>query len=260
MSLSRNDYGEVCVYCHTPHGSNGNIELPLWNRTIKQTTYTTYNQLGTTSIEQGYSQPGLASLACLSCHDGQTAIDSIINMPGSGRFSAAQATSQSSSFLDAWPGGPGSSFWGGHGTLSNSPGALANYGECMACHSPAGDQHDPSYIPNFDIFYISTDLRNDHPVGVTYPTSTGAGTDWNPPTGTRVANGTSTRFFDINGNARLDKNEIRLYDSGEGPEVECASCHDPHGVPSAGSGSTFNKSFLRKTNEGSAVCLTCHSK
>jgi hypothetical protein len=59
---------------------------------------------------------------------------------------------------------------------------------------------------------------------------------------------------------RADANEIRLYNTGEGYEVECASCHDPHGVPSAGPGSTFNPTFLRINNTGSAVCLTCHSK
>jgi cytochrome c553 len=72
--------------------------------------------------------------------------------------------------------------------------------------------------------------------------------------------------------------------SGEGSEVECASCHDSHGVPSAGAGSRFNPSFLRVNNgigEGmnydgntpttagisgivsdgaSALCQTCHAK
>lgn len=260
MSLSRNDYGEVCVYCHTPHGAGTVIQAPLWNRTIKETTYTTYDKLATTSVSQTYSQPGAASLPCLSCHDGQTAIDSIINMPGSGRYDAAQATSQNNGFLDTWPGGPGASFYGGHGTLSNKPDALANYGECMACHSPSGDQHDPSYIPNFDAFFIGTDLRNDHPVGVTFPAATGAGTGWETPTGSATINGVTTKFFDGNGNTRMDKHEIRLYNTGDGPEVECATCHDPHGVPSGGAGSTFIKTFLRKTNEGSAVCLTCHAK
>ena len=47
---------------------------------------------------------------------------------------------------------------------------------------------------------------------------------------------------------------------GEGFEVECASCHDPHGVPSTGEGSTLLPSFLRVRNENSAVCLTCHTK
>lgn len=36
------------------------------------------------------------------------------------------------------------------------------------------------------------------------------------------------------------------------PRVECASCHDPH--------NTTNGTFLRRTNAGSGLCLTCHNK
>ena len=50
------------------------------------------------------------------------------------------------------------------------------------------------------------------------------------------------------------------FESGDGFEVECGSCHDPHGVPSGGNGSAFLPTFLRVTNAGSAVCLTCHNK
>ena len=34
MRIWRNDYGEVCVYCHTPHGANttSGAGMPLWNR------------------------------------------------------------------------------------------------------------------------------------------------------------------------------------------------------------------------------------
>jgi hypothetical protein len=260
MSLSRNDYGEVCVYCHTPHGANANVTAPLWNRTIRDTTYTTYNQLGTSSASQTYSRPGAASLMCLTCHDGQTATDSIINMPGSGRYDAGQVAAQNNSFLDAWPGGPGTSFYGGHGTLSNTPATLGNYGECMACHSINGDQNDPGTMPIFDVFFIDTDLRNDHPVGVSFPAITGAGTDWKSPSGNKIVNGLATQFFDEDSDTRMDKSDIRLYNSGSGPEVECASCHDPHGVPTGGPASLFNAAFLRKTNDNSAVCQTCHAK
>jgi hypothetical protein len=31
-------------------------------------------------------------------------------------------------------------------------------------------------------------------------------------------------------------------------------------VPSAGPGSVFNATFLRISNAGSAVCLSCHTK
>ena len=81
MDSFRNDYLEVCVYCHTPHAANRTTAAPLWNRTMKVTTYQTYDLLNTGGITQPVSQPGAASLTCLSCHDGQTAVDSVINMP-----------------------------------------------------------------------------------------------------------------------------------------------------------------------------------
>lgn len=256
MDGSRNDYGEVCVYCHTPHGANTNIAAPLWNRTQRATTYTTYNALGTSSVNQTYTQPGAGSLTCLSCHDGQTAVDSIVNMPGSGNYSAGQLTSQDNGFLDTWINGPGQNSWafyGGHGTLSNTPATMNNYGECQSCHSISGDQHDPSTIPKFDVFFIGTDLSNDHPVGVLFPSTS-------PDFRSGTVDAGPLKFYDNNTNGHADKNEIRLYNSGDGFEVECASCHDPHGVPSAAGAGAFTRTFLRVENTASDVCQTCHIK
>lgn len=246
MDFARNDYGEVCVYCHTPHGANTTVTLPLWNRTAKQTTYTTYDQLGTSSISQTYSQPGAASLSCLSCHDGQTAVDSIVNMPGSGGYDVASMTEQNTSFLNTWQNASGTQPVA-HSKLSLD---LANGDSCLGCH-----KYGPG-ATDFTVFAIGTDLRNDHPVGVTFPTDNGEGTDWNTPTGTRG----NMRYFDSNKNGKMDSPDVRLYDTGGRAQVECASCHDPHGVPSAGPGSSFNPTFLRVNNTSSALCLTCHAK
>lgn len=242
MDQYRADYGEICVYCHTPHGANTTYRLPLWNRTIKSTTYQIYTS---STITQTVTQPGLNSLSCLSCHDGQVAVDSIINMPGSGRYLQSQETSQNNAFLNTWsnPSGVGP---------SSHLGLRA--GECLACHSPAAGVVGAG-ATDFTVFAIGTDLRDDHPVGVTYP-ATGPGIDFKAP-GATFSN---LRYFDTNGNGRPDKNEIRMYDTGEGYEVECATCHDPHGVPSGGAGTPFNRSFLRVTNAQSALCLTCHTK
>lgn len=246
MDSFRNDYTEVCVYCHTPHGTNSTTTAPLWNRTMKNTSYQTYDLLGTTSLTQPVTQPGMNSLTCLSCHDGQTAVDSIINMPGSGRYLASQESSENTAFLNSWNNtrGPDAN---AHGRMSAT--------ECLACHS-ANAGFAGAGATDFTAFAIGTDLRNDHPVGIRYPTNAGPGTDFRDPSRkeTRMA------WFDNNGNSRADPNEIRLYNTGDGYEVECASCHDPHGVPSNGAGSGFNATFLRVSNAGSGVCLTCHSK
>jgi Doubled CXXCH motif (Paired_CXXCH_1) len=247
MDSYRNDYEEVCVYCHTPHGANRTVNAPLWNRTMKANTYQTYDLLNTSSITQPVSQPGIASLTCLSCHDGTTAVDSVINMPGAGRYNAAQETTENTAFLNSeWNNrrGPDATV---HARLSGA--------ECLACHS-AGAGVVGANATDFTAFVIGTDLRNDHPVGIRYPTIAGAGTDFKDPPRKEAR----LAYFDTNGNTHADANEIRLYNSGEGYEVECASCHDPHGVPSSGPGSVFNPTFLRLTNTGSAVCLSCHTK
>ena len=245
MDPYRNDYMEVCVYCHTPHGANTTVAAPLWNRTMKATTYQTYDLLNTSTLTQPVSQPGISSLTCLSCHDGQTAVDSIINMPGSGRYQASQETTESATFLNSWNNsrGPDASV---HVGLSSAG--------CLACHA-AGAGIVGAGATDFTVFAIGTDLRNDHPVGIRFPPA-GAGTDYKDPPRKEAR----MAYFDNNGSSRADSNEIRLYNTGQGYEVECASCHDPHGVPSAGAGSVFNPTFLRVSNVGSGVCLTCHAK
>ena len=251
MNPYRNEYNEVCVYCHTPHGANTTINAPLWNRTNPGNSYQVYELSGSQASGNPVSQPGANSLTCLSCHDGTVAVDSIINMPGSQRYNLGQQTAQDNSFLnnswnnsvDGGSGGPDASV---HLAMS----------QCVACHS-AGAGFVGAGAPDFTAAVIGTDLRNDHPVGVRYP-STGPGVDFKVPGATLG----KVRFFDTNGNNRADKNEIRLYDTGGGYAVECASCHDPHGVGPGpgGSGGPFNPTFLRVSNSGSGVCLGCHVK
>ncbi|WP_455198306.1 cytochrome c3 family protein [Kaarinaea lacus] len=264
MNIARNDYGEVCVYCHTPHGASTIIEAPLWNRTINTGAYQVYDKPRT--LNQPIGQPGVSSLTCLSCHDGTIAIDSVINMPGSGFADASQMTMVNEAFLDTWTGAG----IGNHWVLDTSTAG----GSCGFCHN----QNEDFGAPDYTVFTIGTDLRDDHPIGVLYPQAFGPGIDFNQPdlTYTPPSGGSSMSVFDLNGNNYPDKNEPRMYDTGNGPRVECASCHDPHGVPSNGPGSRFNPSFLRinngVTNDGtpgtagilsdspSALCLTCHTK
>lgn len=241
MNMYRNNYGEVCVYCHTPHGANTQMgAAPLWNRTKPAGPFKLYDKQ--TTLDRPITQPGPNSLTCLSCHDGTTAIDSIINMPGSGGYSGAQETSVNNAFLDSWirPSAV-------HGPMGDS------IDGCVRCHNNAS-----VVAASFDAFVLGNDLSNDHPVGVKYPETFGAGVDFAEPDRRNSTN--TLAFFDRNASGRADTNEIRLYNSGGGFEVECASCHDPHGVPEAGPGSKFIPSFLRVKNTGSAVCLACHIK
>ncbi len=270
MSSARNQYNDVCVYCHTPHGANSQIDAPLWNRTINDANnYAIYDK--PTTLMRPVSVPGPGSLTCLSCHDGTISIDSVLNMPGSGwdPMNSGQRNTEvgtsNASFLGQWRDAGNSGPMSVHMTLGGPGLTCAEY-----CHNPANA--DLTGWTDFTAFVIGEDLRNDHPVGVLYPDTFGPGVEFNPPD-TSVPG--KWAFFDTNGNNYADTNEVRLYDSGGGFEVECASCHDPHGVPSGGEGSRFSPSFLRVNNGvvgshagvtgivshgPSALCLTCHTK
>ncbi len=80
---------EICVYCHTPHAANTAFAgAPLWNKN-DQNANPTYTMYGTTVAGTTTdNQPNAPSLACLSCHDGVSAINSIVNAPGSGGYVA----------------------------------------------------------------------------------------------------------------------------------------------------------------------------
>lgn len=267
--IARNNYGEVCVYCHTPHGANTQVKAPIWNRTINTGQYIIYDKLRT--LDRPVGQPGANSLTCLSCHDGTIAIDSIINMPGSGGFNASQQTTVDKTWLDTWPNrdskGAPVTTKNGHFELgvatedvNNPPNQTIGTNRCTLCHG--GESNG---LPDFRGFVLGTDLRNEHAVGIQFPVTFVSGVDFKEPTGTIVG---KMKYFDVNGNSRPDTNEPRLYDTGEGPEVECASCHDPHGIPLNGPGTQFIPSFLRVSNgnvntgdnRSSGLCLTCHDK
>lgn len=265
MSLFRNQYNEVCVYCHTPHGANaqGHINrAPLWNRSAPSNTYTIYSELKTSTLSRPMSQPGVNSLTCLSCHDGTVAIDSVINMPTSGFYNASQETARvdnaaSQGFLDTWAqsGKEGPSPFMKHLPLAGNE--LGPGQSCTICHNE-GPQFDS--MDNFADFLVGKDLRNDHPVGILYPTDFSSG-DFNQPN-QEIAGRMS--YFDSTTSGKVnhaDPNEVRLYETGDGFEVECASCHDPHGVrESSGPNAPLIASFLRVDNDGSRLCLTCHIK
>ena len=73
-----NEYGEVCVYCHTPHNARTDAGAPLWNRADPETNYTLYSS---DSLRSQPGQPGPKSMVCLSCHDGTISVDAVINAP-----------------------------------------------------------------------------------------------------------------------------------------------------------------------------------
>lgn len=89
---------EICVYCHTPHASNtAFVGAPLWNKATPSGTFTMYGAAAagvagaTIAGTATDAAPASSSMACLSCHDGVSAINSMVNAPGAGGWVAAGA-------------------------------------------------------------------------------------------------------------------------------------------------------------------------
>ena len=226
---------QICVFCHTPHHSRTDT-APLWNKG-NVAIYTAY---GTTLAGTATAVSG-SSLACLSCHDGITTFDSIINRPGSGSNTDGTPDagvkwefSMWEEFLPTFP--PQGSF--DHFRTDN----------CGACHSQEeSNRLNIGLGPGFAIDYGglptpqsgTADLSNDHPIGVTYtqgiaslrPVTTTLASIEMYNIKSLVAGEAATIgrgddywsvFGYINATATI-QDLLRGSDT-----VECASCHDPH--------------------------------
>ena len=65
---------EICIFCHTPH--NSLPSSPLWNKDDPGYTYTLYHS---STVQAVPGQPDGSSILCLSCHDGTTALGSVLS-------------------------------------------------------------------------------------------------------------------------------------------------------------------------------------
>lgn len=81
--------------------------------------------------------------------------------------------------------------------------------------------------------------------------------DFREPSNAVVDNRTVWWVSTTGNSALRSRSDLPLYvredaaSGGEVPFIECGSCHDPH---------SSNPLFLRVTNQGSKLCLTCHDK
>ena len=122
-------------------------------------------------------------------------------------------------------------------------------------------------MPPTSIANLGADLRNDHPIGIQYG-GFDPGTGVIDPDFKDTTSGlqsavilSRTRWWvdtELAANNQRDKTDMILYTRDNAgtdqPFVECASCHDPH------RGSGTDPSFMRISNDNSAVCLACHVK
>ncbi|NOQ24656.1 MAG: hypothetical protein GQ564_04770 [Bacteroidales bacterium] len=104
--------------------------------------------------------------------------------------------------------------------------------KCLGCHDDATSIHSTGVISAAGFAALGTgngvtgtDLRSDHPVGVTLTALAGS-----------MKVPTNAKTFAAGGN----------------DYVECGSCHNPHDDTNAG--------FLITSNDNSDLCLDCHIK
>jgi len=246
-SSGPNGTTEVCVFCHTPHGASREgvaIRAPIWNRKLSADQYQMYDQVWSKSFEATPNDPGRPtgySRLCLSCHDGTIALGSVLNKGGSGgldgQYDMEYPTGQS-------PAGPFGSIPVGDGAASQNTRALGQ------------------------------DLRNDHPISMTFDTQLlskdAEFVNPGPPVHRPFTQSTPTPLSPLR---RASGNNNNVYDS-----VQCTSCHNPHQVDfpkflraNRLQSRTFATSQSEKrvgpgsrggqpAQEGAILCLFCHDK
>jgi predicted CXXCH cytochrome family protein len=223
--------GEVCVFCHTPHaGASGSV--PLWNRSLAGAPTKVYDSTFSSTIDGAVDVSSGISLACLSCHDGTQAMNTIINTPGSGlagntTWSFTDTATMTTAKLTGLP------------LINDAANGLQN-------DHPVGIEYGGGTAAG------TVGLRADG-TGIVRQTA-----EFKTPAKALLGDGTTIMwYFDTNtAVAGLDAGDVRLYNRTlngvEQPLVECASCHDPH--------NTVTTAFLRVENTASAVCTACHTK
>lgn len=240
---NRTDSTDICVFCHTPHGSASGATVPLWNKALPDgTTFTRYADVGGGTLDGTVLTVGSVSLACLSCHDGVGAMDNVINAPGPGANTGRMAVTWTGTRVNT-----------GTGQLTG----FANLGQDLSNDHPIGIPYGggtgtkPNGLADADFKEV-----NSGSIG-------GVTRYWVDVAVTGAA--ASVR----------DKTDMILYSRSDAGAltnigyVECATCHDPHvdvgpvptgftgTPPAAGQGLGM---FLRVYNASSAVCLSCHVK
>ncbi len=75
---------EMCIFCHTPHKTATMASVPLWNKIPSDTEFTIYGSVASQS--HAPNNPNSYSMICLSCHDGASSINSVVNAPGNVGF------------------------------------------------------------------------------------------------------------------------------------------------------------------------------
>jgi hypothetical protein len=230
---------EVCVFCHTPHqarltdDAGQALQAPLWNRRVPAgSTYTAYTS---------------------STLDAQSISDGFNNQPGGSSKLCLSCHD-------------GTLAIGNVAVLGGATNVgIPMQGTAAGGGMPAGEGTASGFTRN-----LGTDLRNDHPISVTFNAAL-------------VARDGELRPVDGNQRWPSDGSVVGLRAPGVKPllplqptgagglgQVQCTSCHDPHLREL--DASKGNQKFLRAQRfqeaspavgynpTGDIICLGCHDK
>lgn len=222
---------EVCVFCHTPHGSDTSAPVPLWNKVLGAPgSYTQYSTLQTPTFDSEEAPVGSVSLACLSCHDGTQAMDVVLNSPGSGGYNPAGSEIDPVAI----------------GVMTGTP--VPMLGTDLTNDHPISMQYGGGGPLATDADGPYTGVLGDPDFTSPQKATVNTNAIWwvDSPVGTA---GTREKT-DMILYARNDLGTVQ-------PFVECGSCHDPHNDTTQG---PTTVAFLRIANTASQICTTCHVK
>jgi hypothetical protein len=133
--LSTPDSTEVCIFCHVSHRANPDSGPPLWNRAIESDHFRMYSSDSMDSTMP--SMPSPVSLLCLGCHDGVISEIAVNGVMVDNKHD-----------LVNYHGGPDT----------------ASVPNCERCHGEM-------YTGKPSSLSLGTNLGNDHPISMDYPTS-----------------------------------------------------------------------------------------
>lgn len=217
---------EICKPCHTPHNADISLTGRLWAHTLSNQTYV-YHGGSVTGADGSTTTEGATGTAAPSDMDNATRL--------------CLSCHDGTVALDSFMGKEGASDGKFIGDADGQHGAVtANLGKGA----------------------VANDLSNDHPVGYKAVFDENAG--WNFTTNTGhyrykprasvVAAGLKLATSKTAVTAgRVDRTSGAPV-TGNMPSVSCVTCHDVH------NGSGVPNGLLRMSNDGSALCLTCHDK
>ena len=122
--------GEICLPCHAPHNPDPGGTF-LWNHAVpSEASLTEYTPASGAAVNLGN-----ASLGCLGCHDGVTALDSFGGATGTALMTGTSVIGQD--LTDDHPVGvafPGTSDYKAGHTLPLYDNGGTDQVECASCH------------------------------------------------------------------------------------------------------------------------------